>query len=80
MMLAIRGVYDGTTVRLLPSEPLPVFEGEAPVVIVFLVDWLTGEERRRRQREAARRMRAARDAMEPLGISLKDLIEEGRER
>jgi hypothetical protein len=25
-------------------------------------------------------MRAARDAMEPLGVSIKDLIEEGRER
>jgi hypothetical protein len=80
MMLTIRGVYDGTTVRPLPSEPLPIVEGEVPVAIVFLEDWLTEEEKRQSQKEIARRMRAARDAMEPLGMSVKDLIEEGRER
>jgi hypothetical protein len=80
MMLTIRGVYDGTTVRPLPSEPMPIVDGEVPVAIVFLEDLLTEEEKRQRQIEAARRMRAARDAMEPLGVSIKDLIEEGRER
>lgn len=30
--------------------------------------------------EVARRMRAAREAMSPLGISVKDLVEKGRER
>ena len=33
-----------------------------------------------RQVEIARRMRLARDAMAPLGMSVKDLVEEGRER
>jgi hypothetical protein len=30
--------------------------------------------------EVAKRMRAARDAMPPLGMSVKELIEAGRER
>ena len=31
-----------------------------------------------RQRETARRMREARDKMPPLGMSLKEMVEEGR--
>ena len=32
-----------------------------------------------RQREIARRMREARDKMSPLGMSIKEMVEEGRE-
>ena len=32
-----------------------------------------------RQREIARRMREARDKMPPLGMSIKEMVEEGRE-
>ncbi len=31
-----------------------------------------------RQRETARRMREAREKMSPLGISIKEMVEEGR--
>ena len=37
-------------------------------------------DRRQHQAEVARRMRIARDAMPPLGMSVKELIEAGRER
>lgn len=79
-MLAIRGVYNGKTFSALPSEPLPRVEQEVPVAIVFLEEVSPAEDRRQRQAEVARRMRAARDAMPPLGMSVKELIEAGRER
>lgn len=78
--MTVRGVYDGASVKLLPAQPLPVVDHEVPVEIVFLDDEVSVEEKRQRQWEAARRMLAARDAMEPLGMPVKDLIEEGRER
>ena len=79
-MLTIRGVYDGKTFSALPSEPLPLVEREVPVAIVFLEEVSPAADRRQRQVEIARRMRAARDAMPPLGMSVKELIEAGRER
>ena len=78
-MLAIRGVYDGKTVSILPSEPVPQVRREVPVAIIFLEE-AAPEADRRHQIEVARRMRAARDAMPPLGVSVKELIEAGRER
>ena len=79
-MLAIRGVYDGKTFRALPSEPLPQVQREVPVAIVFLEEVSLEAHRRQHQVEVARRMRAARNAMPPLGVSVKELIEAGRER
>jgi hypothetical protein len=79
-MLAIRGVYDGKTFSALPSEPLPRVQREVPVAIVFLEEVSPEADRRKHQVEVARRMRAARDAMPPLGMSVKELIEAGRER
>lgn len=79
-MLAIRGVYDGKTFSALPSEPLPPVQREVPVAIIFLEEVALGANRRQHQVEVARRMRAARDAMPPLGMSVKELIEAGRER
>jgi hypothetical protein len=79
-MLAIRGVYDGKTFSALPGEPLPRVQRKVPVAIVFLEEVSPEVDRRQRQVEVARRMRAARDAMAPLGMSVKELIEAGRER
>jgi hypothetical protein len=79
-MLTIRGVYDGKTFKVLPTEPLPEVQQEVPVAIIFLEDIPIETQRRQDQIEIAERMRSAREAMPPLGISVKDLVEEGRER
>jgi len=79
-MLTLRGVCDGKTLRILPTEPLPPVEREVPVAIVFLEDIEVAAQGRDRQVEAAKRMRAARQLMPPLEVNIKDLIEEGRER
>jgi hypothetical protein len=79
-MLTVRGIYDGKTFRVLPSERVPVVRRKVPVAIIFLEDVAAEERKRKRQVEVARRMRAARAAMEPLGMSVKDLVEAGRER
>jgi hypothetical protein len=92
MMLTIRGVYDGLTFRPLPSERVPEVDHEVPIAIVFLEETVNGnpdvklqaEEaphpRPAREWEAAMSLLAAREKMEPLKESVKDLIEEGRER
>jgi hypothetical protein len=79
-MLAIRGIYDGKTFSALPSEPLPQVQREVPVAIIFLEEVALEADKRQHQVEVARRMRAARDAMPPLRVSVKELIEAGRER
>jgi hypothetical protein len=79
-MLAIRGVYNGKTFSALPGEPLPQVQRDMPVAIIFLEEVSLEEDKRQHQVEVARRMRTARDAMPPLGMSVKELIEAGRER
>lgn len=79
-MIAIQGTYDGKSIKPLPSERLPEVNREVPVAIVFLEDSVNQEERRKRQLETALRMRAQRDAMEPLGMTVAELLEESRER
>jgi hypothetical protein len=79
-MLAIRGVYDGKTFSALPNEPVPRVQREVPVAIVFLEELAPDAVRRQYQVEVARRMRAARNTMPPLGVSVKELIEAGRAR
>lgn len=79
-MLTIQGIYDGKTFSALPSEPLPRVQRQVPVAITFLVDVSLEEHGEQRQADVAKRMRAARDAMPPLGLSVKELIETGRER
>ena len=79
-MLAIRGVYNGKTFSALPGEPLPQVQGDMPVAIIFLEEVSLEADKRQHQVEVARRMRAAREAMPPLGMSVKELIEAGRER
>jgi len=73
-MLTIRGVYDGRGFRPLPNEPLPPIHREVPVAIVFLEDVSVEAERRQNQAKVAGRMRAARNTMSPLGMSVKDLV------
>ena len=79
-MLAIRGVYNGKTFSALPNEPLPRVQQDVPVAIIFLEEILPETESHQHQMEVARCMRAARNTMPPLGVSVKELIEEGRER
>jgi hypothetical protein len=79
-MFAIRGVYDGQTFSALPNEPVPRGQREVPVALVFLEEVAPEGDRRQDQVEGARRMRAARHAMPPLGVRVKELIEAGRER
>ena len=78
-MLTLRGTYDGKTFRVSPSEKLPKITREVPVAIIFLEE-LPDDRRRQLQIEAAQRMRARRAQMPPLDMSIKDMIEEGRER
>ncbi len=79
-MLTVRGVYDGKEIRILPWERIPRVRREIPVAIVFLEEVEAEGSRAQRQVEAAQRMRAARTAMAPLNMSVKDLVEAGRER
>jgi len=78
-MLTVRGTYDGKIFRVLPSEKLPRVTREVPVAIIFLEE-IPDERRRQLQIEAAQRMRAIRESMPILDVSIKDLIEEGRDR
>ena len=77
-MLAVRGVYDGKTFRALPNEPVPTVDREVPIAIIFLEEVSLKAQRRQHLVEVAKRMRAARNAMSPLGVSIKDLVKEGR--
>ena len=79
-MLAIRGVYEGKTFSALPNEPVPQVQHEVPVAIIFLEQVAPDADRRQHQVEVAQRMRTARNAMPPLDVSVKELIEAGRER
>jgi hypothetical protein len=79
-MLTVRGVYDGKVFKPLPSEQVPVVHREVPVAILFLEDLAVGNGKKQRQVEIAARMRAARAAMAPLSMNVKDLVEAGRER
>ena len=79
-MLTIRGIYDGKAFKILPCEPVPAVQREVPVAIIFLEDVAIEHKGRQQLLEVAKRMRSARDAMGPLGVSVKALVEEGRER
>jgi hypothetical protein len=79
-MLAIRGVYDGKTFKVLPTEPLPEVHGEVPIAIIFLQEVSAEHGARQHLVEMAKRTRGARDTMLPLGMSVKELVEAGRKR
>jgi hypothetical protein len=78
-MLAIRGVYNDKTFKVFPTEPVPEVQREVPVAIIFLEDVSDALQGRQRLGAGAKRMRAAREAMTPLGVSVKDLVEEERD-
>jgi hypothetical protein len=73
-MLTIRGIYDGKTFKALPTEPLPSIQREVPVAIIFLEDVSVETQKRQHQIEIAQKMRAAREAMPPLGINIRSLV------
>ena len=50
------------------------------MAIIFLEEVSLETDTCQHQAEIARHMRAARDAMSPLGMRVKELIEAGRER
>ncbi len=83
-MIAVQATYDGKEFKPLPSERLPEVNGEVPVAIVFLdeVAIQNGkygqDEKRKRLLESALRLRAQRDAREPLGMTVAELLEESR--
>ena len=78
-MLTMQGVYDGKTFSALPSEPLPQGQGKVPVAIAFLEEVSLADDGGQRQVDVAKRMHAVRDAMPPLGVSVREIIETGRE-
>ena len=77
-MLTIRGICDGKTYTPLPTEILPKVRHEIPVAIIFLEDGALSANSPQIQQEIAQRMKAAREAMPPLEIDIKELIEEGQ--
>jgi hypothetical protein len=79
-MLTVRATYDGKTSKVFPLEPVPPIDHPVPVAIVFLEDGPLTARRTDREWEVARLMRAERSTMEPLGCSVKELVEEGRDR
>jgi len=79
-MLTVRATYDGRTSKVSPLEPFPRIDHTVPVAIVFLEEVPATARRTEREREVARLMRAERSAMEPLGSSIKELVEEGRDQ
>ena len=79
-MIAIQATYDGKNFKPLPSEQLPEVGREIPVAIIFLEGTLAAKPPERSQREIAEEMWAARAKMQPLGMSIPEMIEEGRER
>ena len=78
-MIAIRGVYDGKSFRALPGEVLPAVEGEVPVEILFVEEDQIQFSSKTQLRKVIEEMREARSKMAPLGCSIKELIEEGRD-
>jgi hypothetical protein len=85
-MLALRGVYDGKTIRLLPSETAPQVQGETPVAVIFLLEDIAylGKSPEAPAKipasVAAQQLDALRAKLGPIGVSVKDLIDEGRYR
>lgn len=85
-MIAVQATYDGKEFKPLPSERLPDVSGEVPVAIVFLEQGAVQDEKpgqgpdekRKRLLESALKLRAQRDAMEPLDMTVAELLEESR--
>ena len=84
-MVAVQATFDGKEFKPVSVESFPEVKKAVPVAIVFLDETVTAtppkeETAKESLREVFLRMRAARDAMPPLGMSIPEMIEEGRER
>jgi hypothetical protein len=87
-MVAVHAIFDGKEFRPVSAEVFPEIKKEVPVAIVFLDETVAATPPKTLKEEAAKeslleiflRMRTARDAMPPLGMSIPEMIEEGRER
>jgi hypothetical protein len=69
----------GKQVKVLPAENLPSVDHDVAVAIIFWEDMPTPQNSKSHLLEAAQRMREARKLMPPLGISVKEPVEAGRE-
>lgn len=78
-MIAVQATYDGKSFKPLTSESLPEVSEETPVTILF-PDPSAAKPAERSPREIIEAMWAARAKMQPLGMSIPEMIEEGRER
>lgn len=78
-MVAIRAIYDGESFKPLPTESVPKVEGEVLVTILFN-GAATAPLANDSQREIAEQLWAIRAGLPSLGMSIPELIEEGRER
>ncbi|HMV48777.1 MAG TPA: hypothetical protein PLD20_19060 [Blastocatellia bacterium] len=79
-MIAVRATYDGKSFKPLDAESLPKVEEEVPVTILFPDTQDSAKPVEMSQREIIEAMWAARAKMQPLGMSIPEMIEEGRER
>lgn len=79
-MIAVQATYDGKEFKPLLEEPFPEVEKEVSVTIVFGDEVVSEQQAERSQREIFEEMWAARSKMQPLGMSIREMIEEGRER
>lgn len=79
-MVAVQATYDGKEFKPLLSESFPSVEKEVPVTIVFPEGVASENLTEKSQQELIEEMWAARAKMQPLGMSIPEMIEEGRER
>ena len=79
-MIAVQATYDGKEFKPLLEEPFPKVEKEVSVTIVFGDEVVSEQQAESSQREIFEEMWAARSKMQPLGMSIREMIEEGRER
>jgi hypothetical protein len=76
-MWTIRGIYDGKTIRPLPGEPLPDVDGEVMVEVFLCIQQQPSFVR---WKSALAELRQKRGQNPRLDESIKDLIEDQRER
>jgi len=79
-MVAVQATYDGKEFNPLPSESFPDVNGEVSVMIVFSEDVSSENRAEKSQQKIIEEMWAERAKMRPLGMSIPEMIEEGRER
>jgi hypothetical protein len=76
-MWTFRGIFDGKTIRPLPGEPLPEVEGEVMVEVVLRLEPQSSS---LGWKSALSELRQKRVQIPRLQESIKDLIDDQRER